>query len=64
MPLKPNLRGSKYKGRIIIDDFLIYFFSIERLYAINMYHKEKKINYDHISRDEYMHKISTYMYEY
>ena len=36
----------------------------KHLYAINIYCKDKKINFGHISKDEQMHKISTNMHEY
>ena len=40
------------------------FFPEKRLYDINIDHKDINFNCDCISRDEYMQKLSTYMYEY
>ena len=40
------------------------FFSAKRMYAINMYRIYQMVNYDHVERDEYMNRISTYMQEY
>ena len=64
----PKLKKAvEFKGdRTVIGSLAIAekFFTSKRLYAVNMYCKQKSETFNHFNKDEYMHLISTYMNEY
>ena len=63
--IPPTLKtDEKKKGvKTVIDDLVTpeIFFSAKRLYYINIYRRDKMEKYDHVERDEYTHRLSTYM---